>query len=109
MTTNDPMGTVQRMYAAFRAGDLDGVLDTVHPETRWTYVGANPKPTKGDLVGQAGVRRFFEGIVSRLEIATFEANEFVVEGDTVVVFGWESGTVEPQASRFVTSGVRNTS
>jgi ketosteroid isomerase-like protein len=93
MATNDPVGTVQRMFAAFRAGDLDGVLDTVDADTRWTYVGANPKPTRGELVGKPGVRRFFEGISRRLAVTAFEADEFVLAGDTVVVFGAESGTV----------------
>lgn len=100
MATNDPIGTVQRMFAAFRARDLDAVLDTVHSDPRWTYVGANPKPTKAELVGKAGVRRIFESIARRLEVATFEANEFVLEGDTVVVFGGESGTVKATGEPF---------
>jgi ketosteroid isomerase-like protein len=45
MATNDPEATVQRMFAAFRAGDLEGMLETVDADTHWTYVGANPKPT----------------------------------------------------------------
>lgn len=97
---NDPAGTVQRMFAAFRSGDLDGLLDTVHPESRWTYVGANPKPTMAEIVGTAGVRRFFEGILKRLEIVAFEANEFIVEGDIVVVFGGESGNIKATKQPF---------
>ena len=100
MATNDPVGTVQRMFAAFRVGDLDAVLDTVDADTRWTYVGANPKPTKADLVGKAGVRRFFEGILRRLEMATFDATEFIANGNTVVVFGGESGTVRATGEPF---------
>jgi len=100
MATNNPLGTVQRMFAAFRVSDLDAVLDTVDVDTRWTYVGANPRPTKAELVGKAGVRRFFEGILRRLEVTTFEANEFVVEGNTVVVFGGESGTVRATGEPF---------
>jgi ketosteroid isomerase-like protein len=100
MATNDPVATVQRMFAAFRVGDLDAVLDTLNADTRWTYVGANPNPTKADLVGKEGVRRFFEGIVKRLEMSTFEADEFVLEGDTVVVFGGESGTVRGTGEPF---------
>ena len=100
MATNDPLDTVRRMFAAFRVGDIDAVLDTVAPDTHWTYIGANPKPTKGDLVGKAGVRRFFEGILRRLEITAFEASEFLLEGDTLVVFGGESGTVRATGEPF---------
>ena len=100
MATNDPLGTVQRMFAAFRVGDIDAVLDSVAPDTHWTYIGANPKPTKADLVDKAGVRRFFEGIVKRLEITVFDASEFLLQGETVVVFGGESGTVRATGEPF---------
>ena len=100
MTTNEPLSTVHRMFAAFRAGDLDGLLDTVHADSRWTYIGANPKPTKAELVGHANVRRFFEGIIRRLDITAFDATEFVVQGNTIVVFGGESGTVRSSGAAF---------
>ena len=100
MATNDPVGTVRRMFAAFRLGDIDAVLETVDAVTHWTYVGANPKLAKTELVGKARVRRFFEAIVRRVEMTTFEANEFVVEGDTVVVFGGESGRVRATGEAF---------
>ena len=100
MASNDPVGTVQHMLTAFRGGDLDAVLDTIDADARWTYVGANPKPTKAELVGKAGARRFFEAILRRLEVTTFEANEFVLEGNTVVVFGEESGTVRTTGEPF---------
>ena len=54
MTTNDPLATVQSMFEAFANGDLDGLLEAVHPDSRWTYVGANPRPAKGVYVGKDG-------------------------------------------------------
>ena len=100
MATNNPLSTVQRMFAAFRAGDLDGVLETVHTESRWTYLGANPKRTKAELVGHDSVRCFFEGILRRLDIAAFETHDFVVQGETVVVFGAESGALRSTRAAF---------
>lgn len=100
MASNDPIGTVQRMFAAFQARDLDRLLDTVHSHSRWTYVGANPKPTKAEFVGHASIRRFFEGITRRLEITAFDTTEFVVDGDTVVVLGSESGTLRSNGASF---------
>lgn len=91
--TNDPTDTVQRMFAAFGAGNLDALLDTVHPDSRWTYYGANPRPTKAEFNGQAEVRRFFEGILERLEMTAFNTDQFITEGDTVVIFGSEAGKV----------------
>ena len=98
--TNDPTATVQRMFAAFGAGDLDALLETVHPDSRWTYVGANPQLTRAEFVGRAQVRKFFEGILARLEMTAFNTDEFIVQGDTVVIFGSESGTVRATGRPF---------
>ena len=78
METNNPTATVQRMFAAFGAGDLDALLETVHPDSRWTYYGANPRPTTAEFRGRAEVRKFFEGILKRLEMTAFNPGEPIV-------------------------------
>ena len=88
---NNPIATVQRMFAAFGAGDLDALLETVHPDSRWIYFGANPRLARVELKGRAAVRKFFEGILERLEMTAFNPDEFIVQGDTVVVVGNEKG------------------
>ena len=98
--TNDPAATVRRMFAAFGTGDLDAVIDSVHPESHWTYIGANPQLTKADFVGKASVRKFFDGIIERLEFTEFSPKEFIVQGDTVVVFGSEAGKVKATGQMF---------
>jgi uncharacterized protein len=98
--TNDPAATVQRMFAAFGAGDLDALLETVHPESQWTYYGANPRLTKAEFNGRPEVRRFFERILERLEMTAFNTDEFVAQGDTVVIFGSEAGTVRSTGQQF---------
>ena len=99
-TTNDPLSTVKRMFEAFGNGDLNGLIETVHPDSRWTYVGANPRPAKGVYVGKDGVRKFFGNILRNLEMTAFHPREFVTEYDTVVVFGFESGTVRATGKPF---------
>lgn len=98
--TNNPTATVQRMFAAFGAGDIDALLDAVHPDSRWTYYGANPRTTKADFAGTAAVRRFFERVLRRLEISEFNTDEYIVQGDTVVVFGSEAGKVRATGQVF---------
>lgn len=88
---NDPTATVKRLFAAFSAGDLDALVETVHPDSRWKYFGANPRLSKAEFNGCAEIRRFFERILERLEMTEFNTDEFVSEGDTVVIFGSESG------------------
>lgn len=96
----DPTATVKLLFAAFGDGDLDALLETVHPESQWTYYGANPRLGMAVFNGRTEVRRFFERILERLEIAAFEPREFVESGDTVVVFGSESGTVRSTGQSF---------
>ena len=97
---SDPVATVQRMFAAFDAGDLDALIETVSPESRWTYYGANPRLSSAELTGRPAVRRFFERILERLEMTEFNTDEFIVEGDTVIVLGSEAGSVRKSGKTF---------
>jgi ketosteroid isomerase-like protein len=97
---NNPAETVTRMFAAFGARDLDALLETVHPDSRWTYLGANPQLSRAEFTGRPQVRRFFERILERLDITTFNPDQLVSEGDTVVIFGNESGKVKATQQPF---------
>jgi ketosteroid isomerase-like protein len=97
---NDPTTTVKRMFAAFGARNLDALLETIHPDSRWTYFGANPQLSRAEFTGRPQVRRFFERILERLDITAFNTDQFVVEDETVVVFGSESGTVKATQQPF---------
>ena len=98
--STDPRSVVERMFAAFGRGDIDGLLETVHPESRWTYIGANPRTTKATFGGTDAVRKFFEGILERLDMSAFNTDEYIVEGETVVIFGNETGTVRKTGGHF---------
>ena len=74
MSTDNPVAVVQRMLEAFEDRDLDRLVETVHRDSRWTYVGANPRPAKGIYVGRDGVREFFENIIQNLTITIFDAS-----------------------------------
>ncbi|MCI0612675.1 nuclear transport factor 2 family protein [bacterium] len=93
-TKNNPVATVQRMFDGFKARNMNALLDTIHPESQWTYVGANPQLSKAVLTGKDGVKKFFEGILKNLNMAEFNPKEFITQNDTVIVIGNESGTVK---------------
>lgn len=97
---NDALATVQRMFAAFGAGDFPALLATVHPESHWTYYGANPTLSQAEFRGRDAVQQFFEGIVGRFAITEFNTDTFVTDGDTVVIFGSEAGTVKETGESF---------
>jgi ketosteroid isomerase-like protein len=88
------------MFAAFEAGDLDALLETVHPESHWTYIGANPRISHAQIKGHEKVRRFFAGIYERLEMTEFNMDEWLEQGNTVAIFGSEAGTVRATGQSF---------
>jgi ketosteroid isomerase-like protein len=98
--SRSPADTVERMFAAFGAGDLDALMETVHADSRWTYYGANPPLSAAQFSGRANVRRFFDRILERLEMTAFNREEYVAQGDVVVIFGSESGTVRATGQPF---------
>lgn len=98
--TNNPLATVQEMFRAFAAGDVDALLETIHQNSRWLYIGANPRLSKKEYVGKAQVRQFFERIAERLEMTAFNTDEFVVDEDTVVAFGSETGMMKGTGQPF---------
>lgn len=100
MTQSDPVATVKRLFSAFEAGDLDALVETVHPESRWTYYGANPRLGHAQFEGQSAVRRFLERILRRLDISEFRSDEYIVQGDTVVIFGGEAGALRETGESF---------
>jgi ketosteroid isomerase-like protein len=88
------------MFAAFGDADLDALIATVHPESRWVYYGANPRISQAVLNGRVDVRRFFARILERLDMTAFEPREFLVDGDAVIIFGSETGTVRSTRQPF---------
>lgn len=99
-TEKQTLATVKRMFAAFSAQDLDALIDTVHPDSTWTYHGANPRLSSATFSGHERVRSFFERILRRLDITAFEAREYVVQGETAVAIGSETGTVKESGEPF---------
>lgn len=97
---NTPTAVVQRMFVAFGAGDLDALLETLHPDSHWRYYGANPRLSAAEFAGHAAVRRFLARILERLEMTEFNTDTFVAEGDTVVIFGSEAGAVRATGQAF---------
>lgn len=86
--TDSPKAVVDKMFSAFSGGDVDGFVSTVSDDTVWVYHGTQIIPS-GTFEGKEGVRAFMENILRTTEVLSFEPQQFVVEGDVVVVLGRE--------------------
>lgn len=90
---NTAREVVDKMFTAFASGDVDGFVATVSDDTVWIYHGTQIIPA-GVFEKKEGVKTFFTNIMERTEIINFEPQEFIVEGNKVVVLGREHQKVK---------------
>lgn len=85
---NSVRSVVDNMFSAFKRGDIEAFLQTVSEDTVWIYHGTQIIP-KGIYSGTDGARKFISNILNNTEIINFEPEQFIYEGDTLVVLGKE--------------------
>src|ERR687893_2916067 len=91
---------VQRGYEAFGRGDIPALLDLLTDDVEWTLQGPSVIPYAGTRYGHEGVEDFFSLVEETLEMEQFEPREFVAQGDTVVVVGYERSVVKSTGRTF---------
>jgi ketosteroid isomerase-like protein len=80
---------VQRGYEAFGRGDIPAFLELLTDDVEWIQQGPPVIPFAGTRHGHEGVMEYFSLLGETLEFEQFEPREFVAQGDTVVVVGFE--------------------
>jgi ketosteroid isomerase-like protein len=78
---------IQELYAAFGRGDVRFIVDQLTDDVRWVTHCEPIVPWSGDFSGKDRVPRFFEAIFQSVEVETFEPQEWIADGDTVVSLG----------------------
>lgn len=88
---------VRGIYAAFLRNDLPAVLDSLTDDVEWTWYGPAEIPFAGTRHGRDAVAEWFAIIADTVEFHQFEPAgfEFVAEGDTVAVQGFERISAKP--------------
>lgn len=90
---NSAKKVVEKMFSAFASGDIEKFVETVSEDTVWIYHGTQIIPA-GTFEKKEGVRTFFSNILDKTEIINFEPQQYIVEGNTVVVLGREHQKVK---------------
>jgi len=80
--------TVQHIYQAFATGDIQTILKLMTDDTDWRFYAAADIPWARSWRGRHGVEQFFKAL-SEGEAEVFQADEFFVDRDTIVVLGHE--------------------
>jgi uncharacterized protein len=77
--------TLRAAYAAFRAGDLSGVLAALDERIEWHVPTVLPQG--GDYHGHDGVLSYFAALAHALEAPEVHVDAVLEDGDRVVVLG----------------------
>ena len=99
---SDPtnVDVVKRFYGAFGRGDIPTALGLLADDVEWTFQAPSVIPFAGTRRGREGVAQFFSLVGETLEFQQFEPREFVAQGDTVVVLGFERNLIKPTGRTF---------
>lgn len=89
MSTEDPTQFIQDMFAAFGRGDLPAVFARMHPDAAWDSRYAEGVPIHGTWRGPEAIGEMFSRLFATATIEAFVPEEFVAQGDRVVVLGHE--------------------
>jgi uncharacterized protein len=94
MSDQTNVAVVQQGYEAFGRGDIPAVLDLLTDDAEWTMQGPSVIPFAGTFRGREGIAQFFTLLDETLEFEQFEPRQFIGQGDTVVVLGYERDVVK---------------
>ena len=88
------VGLVKQGYDAFGRGDVEGLVSLLSEDIEWTAPGPKELPSSGVRRGHDQVRQFFGAINELYEFLAFEPQQFIGQGDTVVVTGIDTVRVK---------------
>ncbi|MEH2552215.1 ketosteroid isomerase-like protein [Bradyrhizobium sp. AZCC 2262] len=78
---------VEQAYAAFKAGDIPTLLQSLSEDVTWKLPEIENVPFAGERQGRGAVGEFFSTLASLQHARSFEEREFIAQGDKVVVLG----------------------
>jgi ketosteroid isomerase-like protein len=92
----DDIEVLRRGYEAFGRGDIDAVAEDFTDDIE--FVGPSGQAA-GAYMGKAAVAGLLAGMRARWDDLTWAPDEFVREGETVVVLGHMEGTAKVSGTR----------
>ena len=94
MSEQDNTQLVQSMFDAFLKGDVPGVLDKLTEDVEWRLAGPTEVTYAGIRRGRDQVAQVFKVLGEASEFEQFELQDYIAQGDKVVVLGHERQRVK---------------
>jgi uncharacterized protein len=83
----DPVDVTRAVFERFGNKDVPAILELLDQQVRVEFYGPPVIPYAGTYDGKTEARRFFETVLSSVEIHQFEPQQFLCDGDVVTVTG----------------------
>jgi uncharacterized protein len=100
MSEQENINIVKQTYEHFLRGDIESLLKLYGDNIVWEVYGPDTVPTTGLRKGLAQVAEFFAVVNKSLEVKSFEPQEFIAQGNQVVVLGHYNWTAKPTGRPF---------
>lgn len=88
MDREQNIAQTQKLFEAFGAGDIPGILEIVNDDILIEFYGPEDViPYAGTYRGRDEAKSFFETVLSSVDIHVFEPEEFLADKGKVIVTG----------------------
>ncbi len=81
------IAVTKALFHAFGAQDISAIMEFLHPDAVIEFYGTPVIPYAGIYRGHDKCRRFFERVLSSVDVHRFDAEEFIAYRDKVIVTG----------------------
>jgi uncharacterized protein len=95
---SDAKQSIKTLYDAFNRGETDTILESLTEDVVWDVPGT--APFTGRRFGREQVREFFDSLARHATIEQFDADEFLADGDRVVVLGRQRASVRETGTKY---------
>ena len=106
MSEQENLQIVKAAYAAFKRGDIQAILNTLADDVVWFLPGPTDiVPVAGERRGRDEVGQFFSALSENQTAEQFEPQEFIAQGEKVIVFGQYRWRIKATGREFVSDWV----
>jgi uncharacterized protein len=78
---------VQQFYQSQKAGHMESLLNFLARDVQWELPAMENVPFAGKWLGREGVGQFFGQVSKVQDVAEFEPEEYIAQGNKVIVPG----------------------
>ncbi len=87
MNEQENKKVAEKLYETFNSGDVEGFLNIFSEDASWNSPKIENVPIETNVTGRDNIGKFFTEIDEHEEFLKIQPNEYIAQGDKVVVLG----------------------